>query len=52
MHLYCLNCKKNYSIPYWVMRIITYREYSYCNKCYKAKEGKSKSLIGRLFTIV
>ena len=42
MHLYCLNCKTNYRIPHWVMRIITYREYSYCNKCYKEKQGNQK----------
>lgn len=51
MHLICLNCKSKYYIPRKVMRIIGYREYSYCNTCYKEKEGKRKSLIGLIFMI-
>ena len=51
MHLFCLNCESKFYMPKTIMRIVGYREYSYCNTCYKEKEGKKKSLIGRIFTI-
>lgn len=50
MHLICLSCKKKYSIPFWAMRHMTYREYSYCDDCYKQKEGKLRSLFARIMT--
>lgn len=50
MYLICLNCKKPYSIPLWAMNHMTYREYSYCNECYKQKEGKSRGLFARITT--
>ena len=52
MHLFCLRCKTKYYMPKIIMRIVGYREYSYCNTCYREKEGKNKSLIGQIFTIV
>lgn len=52
MQLSCLNCKTKYYMPYFIMKLVSYREYSYCNVCYKEKEGKNKSLLGRIFTIV
>ena len=52
MHLSCLKCKTKYDMPYIIMKLVGYREYSYCNICYKEKEGKNKSLIGRMFTMV
>lgn len=51
MHLFCLECKSKYYIPHFIMKYIGYKEYSYCNVCYKEKVGKAKSLIGRIFTI-
>lgn len=50
MYLYCLKCKKTYFIPHFIMKRISYREYSYCDKCYKEKEGKKRRLIARIFT--
>lgn len=50
MYLYCLNCKQRYNIPLWAMRHMTYREYSYCDDCYKQKEGKPRGLLARIVT--
>jgi hypothetical protein len=50
MHLICLKCNKPHSIILWAMRRMTYKEYSYCAKCYKEKEGKGKRLFAKLFT--
>ena len=50
MHLYCLSCKATYSIPLWAMNHMTYREYSYCNRCHIAKEGRPRRLFARLTT--
>lgn len=50
MPLICLNCKKRYDIPLWAMHHMTYREYSYCDECYKAKEGKPRGLFARITT--
>ncbi len=50
MYLICLKCKKPYSIPYWAMNHMTYREYSYCDECYKQKTGKPRGLFARIMT--
>ncbi len=52
MHLSCLRCQTKYYMPRFIMKFVGYSGYSYCNVCYKEKEGKNKSLIGRIFTIV
>lgn len=49
-HLFCLKCHATYSIPEWAMKHMTYREYSYCDKCYIEKEGKPRSLFAKMFT--
>jgi hypothetical protein len=50
MYLFCLKCKANYKIPHWILKYITYQEYSYCDKCYKERFGKSRGFIAKLFT--
>ena len=50
MPLYCLRCKTTYNIPMWAMKHMTYREYSYCNKCHKIKEGKPRRIFAKMFT--
>ncbi len=50
MSLKCLKCGACYDIPIWAMRFMTYREYSYCNKCHIEKEGKSRSLFSKIVT--
>jgi len=50
MYLFCLKCKQRYVIPYWAMKRMTYREYSYCDKCYEEIEGNKRSLFARIFT--
>lgn len=52
MHLSCLRCQTKYYMPNFIMKRVSYREYSYCNICYKDEIGKNKSLLGRVFTIV
>lgn len=50
MYLYCLACGKKYSICLRAMRHMTYREYSYCDKCHIDKEGKPRRWWARLAT--
>lgn len=50
LHLFCLKCKKRYSIPMWAFNRMSYREYSYCDKCYYEIEEKKRSLFARIFT--
>jgi len=42
MNLQCLKCGKTYNIPVFIMKIIGYRRYSYCRKCYRLKKKGGK----------
>jgi RNA polymerase-binding transcription factor DksA len=50
MHLICLKCRVSYRIPLWAMKRMSYREYSYCDKCHKEIEGKPRRIFARIFT--
>lgn len=42
MHLCCLKCKTKYYMPYFIINSVDYREYSYCNVCYKEKRREKQ----------